>query len=293
MEKENISFLSKKYFELDKPVPYKEFMISPVLVEDYYEFYGSIECLLLKKNRDPNGIPMSYLEYLLYKNETETDKIYFYRFAELLRLCLNIQNGLICPICGRKVLQSEILAKHETGEIVYEQNIFLCGNDGAIMSEIVRYEKTNLNKFKLKIGDREITKDEFNEIKNIICYQNMLDYSDEYINPDFEDDLKEAERLRSKEIEFPSLEKQMCCVVSGSTYKFEELYKMSIRKFLMLLKTIDRKLHYSIYKMNENSGAVTFNGGLDHWIYEKKKSMLDNVVSYDKFKQKMQHVAAI
>jgi hypothetical protein len=155
----------------------------------------------------------------------------------------------------------------------------------------VRYWYDDKNKAYIGIKNIVLDKDDFKNLKLIVCSQNVPDYSTEYIDPDLEEDRKEAERLRSKNIEVPSLEQQMCCIVSGSSYKLEELQQMSIRKFSILLKTIDEKLHYEIYKMNENSGAVTFKKGLDHWIYKKKKSLLDDVISLDKFNEKMKHVA--
>ena len=64
------------YFSLDKPVPFKGGLkVYPVLVEDYYNFYGCFPCLTMDKNTktiidemgrpkkisNPQGIAQSYL----------------------------------------------------------------------------------------------------------------------------------------------------------------------------------------------------------------------------------------
>jgi hypothetical protein len=142
----------------------------------------------------------------------------------------------------------------------------------------------------LAVGNHVITKEDFDDIRKIICYQNMPHYDDSYIDPDLEEDLRQKREIENKNIVQPDLEVQRCCISSGSAYKIEELNEMTLRNFVLLLQKIDCKLHYRIYKANENSGAVTFKGGLDHWIYQKKKSNLDSLVSFDSFKQKMSGV---
>ena len=299
MEELNLEYLKKKYFELDKPVPYKNFKIYPVLADEYYTFHGCIGAFTLEKNKDPKGISMSELDYFLYSNDFKPKENYFYRFSELVRICLHIENGMCCLNCDYEIQTEELMDKvmqiktdkPNTYAEECEKQLSCCPKCGQRLENTVRYWYDDKNKAYIGIKNIVLDKDDFKNLKLIVCSQNVPDYSTEYIDPDLEEDRKEAERLRSKNIEVPSLEQQMCCIVSGSSYKLEELQQMSIRKFSILLKTIDEKLHYEIYKMNENSGAVTFKKGLDHWIYKKKKSLLDDVISLDKFNEKMKHVA--
>jgi hypothetical protein len=299
MEDLTLEVYKRKYFEMDKPVPYNNLKIYPISVNDYYNFHSNIGVFLLEKNKDPKGISMSELDYLLYMNDFNPDMGYFYRFAEMVKLCFHVENGMYCPNCGYEISLNEMLEKmqniktkhpNDFVEECYSQ-IETCKDCEGKLLNSVRYWYDENNRAYINIKDNVLTKDDYKNIKTIICHQNILDYSDEYIDPDLDEDRKEAERIKSKNIQIPSLEKQMCCIIASSSYKNEELYLMSIRKFAMLLNTIDDKLHYQIYKLNENSGAVTFKTGIEHWIYKKKKTLLDDLVSYDAFKNKMQHVA--
>jgi hypothetical protein len=295
MEKVSLNFLKRKYFEYNKPVPYKELFIYPALIEDYYDFYGVIDCLLLKKNRDPKGISMSELDYFLYQNDLLPDEMYFYKFCEICRICFHIQAGLFCPCCDFSYNVNEtfdfIEKFREEGKNLNTIFSLDCPKCKKKMIDTIRFWVDENNKAFIGIKNITLDKNDFKEIKTIITYQNILDYDDKYIDPDLEDDQKEAEKLKSKGMASPSLDKQKSCIMASTSYKSEELNKMPIREFAMLLKTIDDKLHYQIYKTGESSGAVTFKNGIDHWIYKKEKTLLDEMVTYDSFAKKMQHVA--
>jgi hypothetical protein len=60
----------------------------------------------------------------------------------------------------------------------------------------------------------------------------------------------------------------------------------------MLLRTVDAKIHYQVYRNAEASGMVKFKGEIAHWIYASdKKSKLDKVQSFDSLKDKLSGVA--
>jgi len=302
----DIEYLKQAYFELDNPVPFLNFLIKPISVKDYYTFYWAVECLTLEKNKDPNGIVLSHLGYLLKK--IEDDSSFAARLSTILELIFGIENGSYCSDCGffrtieqvgnafnmLSAISQEGKSSAEYGEEfkeVYNKEIAFCPNCENLMKDVIEWGADKNKHAFIRVRDSIITKESFEEFKQIVCHQNMPDYNDDYIDPALEEELKEVERLRNKNIAFPSLEKQMCCVIAGSAYTFETLKNLSLRKFVLLLRTIDAKLHYQIYKMNENSGAVTFKTGLDHWIYETKKSRFDNIVSLDSIKDKLKHVA--
>jgi len=298
----NLEYLKQAYFELDIPVPFLNFKISPAKVKDYYSFHWAMDCLTLEKNKDPNGIVLSYLDYLLKKIEEETNSEFWIKLTTILEIILGVENGIYCEECGfEKHLQEVSVSLNKLSEMknpdpedfekLYNKELGICQNCGGRMLDIITYGFDDKKKGYLKIKDTILKKELFEEFKQIVCYQNMPDYNDDYIDPALEAELKEVERLKNKNIIFPSLEKQMCCVVTGSSYTFENLQNLSLRKFVLLLRTIDAKLHYQIYKMNENSGAVTFKNGLDHWIYETKRTILDSIVTLDTIKEKMKHVA--
>jgi hypothetical protein len=116
----------------------------------------------------------------------------------------------------------------------------------------------------------------------------MPHFDDSYIDPDLEQDIKDRDALLNKNHENPSLEKQMCCIISsGCGYNFETIQDITLRKLSLMLQTIDGKMHYQIYKELETSGAITCKGGINHWIYEKKKNKFDDMLLYDNLKQKL------
>lgn len=303
MTNEQIEILAQEFFEVDEPVPYKDFLLNPVKVKDYYKFHQGIEALTLDKNKDPQGIALSHLGYLMASIEKKPEQGYDIRFSYLVEVCLGIKSGLFCPICGLKITTKEISkearafsaqnGEKDFGEW-YQSKFVKCPNTECRgkLKDVIRYGFDERHQPCMEIENSIVTKEDFEEIRAIVCHQNMPDYDDSYIDPDLEQDLKDIERIQNRDIVSPSLEKQMCCIVaSGCGYTFEELKEMTLRKFVLLLQRIDKKMHYQIYKQNEVSGAVTFKGGLDHWIYEKRKTKFDSVISLDNLKQKLQQVS--
>ena len=300
MEDNYIEILKQDYFELDKPVPYKNFFLYPVKVKDYYTFYKGIDSLTLEKNKDPNGIMQSHLGYLFSKMEQEPDKHYDVRFGFIAELCLGIKNGIFCNKCGEEMPTEEIVKKlnifsevknKKAWEKLYSEEIQYCKKCKNLRRDIIAYGKDENNQPRISIKGEIITKEDFDKIRRIICYQNLPNFDDSYIDPELEEELKEKHRLQNGNVASPDLETQMCCIVAGSAYKFEELKEMTLRKFVLLLQKIDSKLHYQIYKTNENSGAVTFKGGLDHWIYPKKRTKFDDLLLLDNLTQKLDPIS--
>lgn len=106
--------------------------------------------------------------------------------------------------------------------------------------ETIRYEYSK-EKCLLFVDNVKITKKDFDELRKVVCFQNMPDYDDEYIDPELKAELEEAARLRNPNNVQPSLEKQECCIISSTGYTFETIKLITIRKLVMLLRTIDSK----------------------------------------------------
>jgi len=245
MNNNDIEIYKQNYFEFDEPVPFKKFTIHPVRVRDYYHFHWAVDCLTLEKNKDVNGITMSHLGYLLYKIQSEPDKHYGDKFANIINICFKITDGVIRSMC--------------------DLNGQPC----------------------LAVGDHVITKEDFDDIRRIICYQNILGFDDAYIDPELEQDIKDKNAILNKNLVVPSLEKQVACIALSYGLDFEKIFEMTLRKFSLVLQTADGKLHYQIYKELETSGAVTFKSGINHWIYEKKKNKFDDMLLWDNLTQKL------
>ena len=278
-----LKYYEQNYFTNDEPVPFVgKLKLYPATVRDYYKFYSLIPVFTLNKNEDPKGIPMSNLEYVFYKMSQEGDEGEFFarQFIALLEMVFHIKNGRKCLKCGdfidfdevqKKIFQfraeEAILLKSDPTEEQIEdlQNryeIFLktlqhcekCDCDKVDVIRYEEYEENNKKKKILYIDNIPINRKQFDELRQIVCYQNILDHDDEYIDPELKAELEEAARLRNPNAIQPSLEKQEACILTNSAYTFETIKDMTIRKMVLLLRTIDAKLHYMAYRQGELSG---------------------------------------
>jgi hypothetical protein len=249
MNGEDLKKKYEYYFTFNKPIPYKNLFVYPIRMNKYFEFYSTIDCLTIQKNKipDPIIISMSYLDYLFHLIEKDESGIVSTRLVEILSLALNVE---------------------------YEQ---------------IKYTKEN-NKITLNINGEIINKKDFDFIRRIICYQNMPDFDDTYIDPEIEEVINETKRLSKIDSnETTSLEYQMACVTASTGLSDEDIEKMTIRKFVLLLGVVDSKLHYQIYKTGECSGMVSFKEPITHWMYYKNNKF-NGLLKYNTFKQKMKNV---
>lgn len=300
MDNDTIEYYKQMYIEMDENIPFKDKFLHPIKAKDYYNFYGTIGCFTLDKNKDPEGIALSNLEYILKNIELDATRIYHRKLMKLLEMCFEPENIIFCPDCEIGITQEDITnfissisqdKEKSNKEIKLIEDFSKCSKCGKTMIDTIRYGIDEKNRYCIMIGNSIITKKDYDDLRQLVCYQNMPDFNNTYVDPELQAELDEVARLKNREVEMPTFEKQMCCISAGSSYRFEELKEISLRKFVLLLKTIDYKLHYQIYKSGETSGTVKFERPLDHWIYEKKKSNLDDTISMDSFKEKLKHVA--
>ena len=304
-----IKFYEQIYFTHDKPVPFLSLNVYPVLVEDYYPFYAALSVVRMDKNEDIEGISMSNLGYLFHKIEDEdSGSAYYSQLVSLLEIVFRIKNGLKCPKCGSIITYETIQEEIKKINLIKEQgqrdkllrayintidNCSKCSTDEEIVQreQIIRLYKNN-NKPILNIDGVEINKNNYDLLRDIILYYNLPDYDDEYIDPELKKELEEVARLKNPNSVQPSLEKQMSCIISATgAYTYESLQKLSIRKLVLLLRTIDARLHYFAYRQGELSGMVKFDKEIDHWIYSSdKKNKYEDIMSLDTLKNKLKDV---
>ena len=167
-------------------------------------------------------------------------------------------------------------------------NLQKCPKCGKVRENVIRYNNLPNGKKDFIVDGVEITKDDYNLLRKVVCYQNMPDYDDEYIDPELKAEMEEAARLSNQNNVSPTLEKQESCIVASTSYTYETVKELSIRHLVMLLRTVDAKLHYFTYRQAEASGMVKFEkDALPHWIYSSdKKSKFDSLQSFDDFKGK-------
>ena len=237
-------------FTNDEPVDFKGLLIYPVKVKDYFKFmmFHSILCIDKNSISDAKIISMSYLDFLIYLM-TESEE--------------SKQN---CTYCFYELMK-------------------LCTRNNDI--KIYTGHDEN-NKSIIQINDIVFNKKDFNELKDIIIYQNMPNYKDEYINPELKEELEEKERLENKNTHSVSIEKQIASIVIGSSLTFEDVLNLTLRKFYIILEMIDKKLNYQIYKTASMSGMVEFKTEIQHYLTESDVSELESeVINMDDLSSKL------
>jgi hypothetical protein len=224
------------YLFYDKPIPYKELLIYPATMDRYLDFHFYITCLLLDKNSIPNPevITMTYLQFMYYMAST-TELPYLYMFKELLKMVLHIDND------------SDLwFGTDPNGKAIF------------------------------KIKGIIYNSDDLDKITDIIFLQNSIEHIDDTIQKEVRDAMEKAKVYKMKQNEYKmcSLEDQMVCVLISTSLKFEDINRLTIRKFTKILERVDYKLHYEIYLSAEMSGMVKFKdeNKIKHWMADLTKS---------------------
>ena len=228
-----------EYVSFDRPIMYKKLRLFPVKVKDYLQFNIYSTALMLDKNSVPdvNVISMGYLQYLLYLAEQDfMNNPYIFWVDRLFGLCLPEDESFNNP----------------------EESIkrFL-QNDKGKVSFIIDGELYNEN--------------DFEEIKKIICEQNLIELPDENISKDVRDSLEAARRYKEKlsgSGKTGSFEDYMTSLAVTTGWSFEYIYELTIRKFINSIRRLDNLIHYKIYLASSMSGMVEFKDKsfIKHWL---------------------------
>lgn len=285
-----------EYFKLDLPVPFHGFLLYPATVRDYEKFASASACLSLDKNKTPEGIRMTNLDFLVSKmNDKKEGPAWSFRFNSLIEVVFHLKNGLKCKKCGNIIeYHSDIFVKFlnevqnllanppKQGEKFEEPKLICdkCGNeDQSQYLEMIKIVKDEKGKhYSFLIDGKTVTSQMFNDLREIIMYQNFSDYqNDSWVDPDVKADYEERLALEQKANAgaTASLERKIVGLSIASNYKLSDIYDMTIRKFAMALSLVDDLINYKITRSAMMSGMVSFPKGfkLEHWLYKTEKDM--------------------
>lgn len=240
----DVKYLKEVYFSFDKPVDYNlrcgvKIYIYPVLLENAAFFNSSYTILDIDKNSssDPEIISMSYLKFLFTKIlPSEEGRGQLYN---LCHLCLKMENPYLDFDKNNKPLLIE--KDKETNEILFV-----------------------------------INQKEFDDIRKIILYQNILEYSDDYISPDMKKAINEKKELLSKGYSLPTMERKIAIITAHTGIINKEQFKMSIRSHELLFKEVVGEVNYQATK------AISLYAGKTEaiqWIYPKEKGKFDDYIT--------------
>lgn len=282
---DELQALEDEYFLCDEKVPFKgHLFLHPVKTKDYNKFILSSSCCTLNKNESIEGVSMTHLDYLISLMEKEgSGRVLSIQFSQLVELTLQVKNGVRCNDCSLVLSFSEYLVRLET-----EKEGFKCPECGGVdFEENVKYT-TNA-----KTGNRElliegvvINSGDFDRFRQIVMYQNLPDFQDDsWVDADIKEDQRMKNEILRKQSSDgnATLEKKIVCVSAKSNYKIDELYALSLRKFLMLLTAIDDVITYQAGRIGLMTGMVSTKKPLEHWIYKPQKSMYGEAIEAQRY----------
>ena len=188
---DNIKEYIERYVTFGQPVQYCGLEIKPILVKDFYQFVNAKNILNIDKNKIPDVeiIQMTYLRFLtlmIVENEDMRED-----FLTILALTLGLKYDSEKRNTSFK--PNEVLAQQTRKN---ESHFHINGWDIAFR---IRENETWLQ---LYVGDDmvEINDSQFDDLKNIILFQNIYDYDDMEMSDDFRRVIEEYYALKNKDI---------------------------------------------------------------------------------------------
>lgn len=248
-------------FTYDFPVSYRSIKIYPVTVKDYILFNVYADCLTIDKNSIPDVkiISMSDLEYIYYlANNTTEEQPYLLWFDRLLSMCLKDEKSF--------------------------ENI---------EDSIHRYYMDEKGKPFFKIGDEVYDSHDFTEIKEIVAAQNLVELPDFSVSKEVRDSIAEARKYKAKlnGDKTASIEDYVISISLATGWKLEDVYSMTVRKFIKSIRRMDNLIHYKIFLTASMSGMVEFKDKsfIKHWLtsLEDDDKYGDVVMSLDSIQEKI------
>lgn len=259
MDKE---LLLNHYITLGLPVPFKDWEIFPIKVKDNYKWSDSVDILTIEKNtiNDVKIIQMSYLDFVIMLGVN--DNSYLTKLKTILELCLGIKD---CAI-DLKIDNNTVIGLIITPYII--------NKDGEEEKDYFQ--------------SKEITAEDFDEIKRIILFQNIYDYSDEYIDPDVKKAIDEYYSVSNRNTPQVSMEDKIITVLSSTAITKQELLEMPLRHFYLLFNTVVDKVDYTIMQLADCFPDVKFKKPIEHWVYKQKHDKYKEAfVDYDAMASKI------
>lgn len=289
---EEVKFLKDRYFTYDEPVPFEGVFLYPVSVKNYNEFMSCSSCCTLNKNDEPKGIRMSTIDYFISKMRDPQEGVQWSaKFTRLMELCLHIKSELYCPNCGKRMSYEEYMLRFQQAKGQEREKVTLCECGAQFVPTIETKKDETTNKTVFYFEGHKIDNQNFMRMKKYIMYQNLPDFRDDsWVDKDIREDQMAKNELVSKTSGTASLERKIIGIASNTSYKINEVYDLSIRKFLQLLSMIDDMINYKTTQQGLKSGFVSLKKGttIPHWLYQKEDSSIyGKAVSLDEYRSQI------
>ena len=120
---------------------------------------------------------------------------------------------------------------------------------------------------------------DFDNIRRIILYQNLIHYDDEYINPEIKKMMAEVDAVKNAGIEPPTIERRMAIITAHCGISKQEQMNMTYRSHSLLFEEVYGEVEF------ETTRPILIYAGkgneIDHWIFKKKKDKYDGYMTDD------------
>lgn len=275
--------VTKRYsleFALDLPIGIDGIVIYPILLKDMMAYYTACSVIKFEKAQvDVKYIKMSYYSFLchyitsLAHSSIEEDRLKSNNLIVLF--------SSLFSLAMRKEILASFLYKEETKEAeikLYELDIEKL--DG------------NKNPYEQAKNTYILTKERFEDIRNILIKQNDIHYID-YNNysRDMQELIKNEEKRRAGKSNM-TLEDKIDSVIAATGWTTEDVGKLTIRRFDRIFERVRKKLEYQIYKTGAMSGLVSFKDKsvLEPWTTSLSFDPLKDIISdYGEVMDSMKH----
>lgn len=247
----DFDMLQKAYFQWDKPVDYhlndsQTLLIYPIMLQDSELFFLSCDMISIDKDKMPDPDIIS-MSYL--------DFILEYYVLNEEAPIFRDKFAILMKLClhwDRFEIKAFDNGKH-----------WLENSDGT-----------------------RINGKQFNDIKRIILYQNIIGYDDGYINPELKEAMAETDALKSHGITFPNTERRMAIITAHTGISKKQQMEMTYRSHCMLFNEVSGEADFIA------SWAIILYSGEaknhEHWIYKKIKGKFDGyITNRDDFTKKL------
>lgn len=278
------------YFKEDLPIPFcGSLKLYPATMHDYELFSHCVSCLTLDKNHDPEGIRMSYLDYLYSKTQLpgEEGGSWSFKIQKLFEIIFHIKNGIKCNKCGHVIgydapeFNEYIIKVNEAQQKKEPTPDLVCPVEECGCTQFIEMmkfvEDPETHKHELYVDGQKISRKDFDRLRYIVLFQNLPDYQDDsWVDPEIKKDYEERMRLEAQKNDLhATIEKKMVCLAIATSWELQYIYDMSIRKFTMALTAVDDLINYKIVRTAAMSGFVKLPKEMekDHWMYKPYKDM--------------------
>lgn len=155
-----------------------------------------------------------------------------------------------------------------------------------INKPFVGYTKQNRPYLRDNETGLEIKAKDFENIRRIILYQNLIHYDDEYINPEIKKMMAEVDAVKNAGVESPTIERHMAIITAHCGISKQEQMNMTYRSHSLLFEEVYGEVEF------ETTRPIMMYAGkgneIDHWIYRKKKDKFDGYMTdTDRYAQTM------